>query len=185
MQIENQTVNRRVFWCLLGILSACFAPALAEELSPEGPLALELLVETGEGSWKPVVLDTYRQAPPGRLLMVSIRFRVPAEPGLAPQLLTLEIPDWLDYQMGSAVGPGSQVLLSFNNGSSFGKDPGARVSPEYAGARASHIRWVFGRRLSPGVLGQVRYRATRRPGTGHAGVSESMNDSVAGQGNSK
>ena len=163
MQIKNQTLNRMAAWCLCGILTGCFGSAQAEDLLPEGPVALELLVQADEGNWRPVLLDTMRQAPPGRLVMVSVRCRVPEEPGPDPQMLTLAVPDWLDYQMGSAVGPGSQTLLSFNNGLGFGTDPGLESSAEYAGARASHIRWIFTRRLSPGAQGQVRYRAIRRP----------------------
>jgi len=163
MQIKNQTLNRMAFWWLCGILAGCFGPLQAEDLVSEGPVALELLVEADEGSWRPVLLDTIRQAPPGRLVMVSVWFRVPENPGPDPQMLTLAVPDWLDYQLGSAVGPGSQELLSFNNALSFGTDPGLKRSSEYAGARASHIRWIFTRRLSPGAQGQVRYRGIRRP----------------------
>lgn len=163
---------------------ACFGLVQAEDLSPEGGVALELLVETDSGTWRPVALDTPRQAPPGRLLMVSIPFRVPAEPGPDPQMLTLAVPDWLDYQMGSAVGPGSQALLSFDNGLSFGKDPGPGASSQYPGARASHIRWIFGKRLSPGALGQVRYRAVRDAGSGNDETGRDDDQDTAAQDNS-
>lgn len=181
MQIKNQTLNRMVFWWLCGILTGCFGLAHGEDLLPEGPLALELLVETDEGNWRPVLLDTIRQAPPGRLVMVSVLFRVPEEPGPDPQMLTLAVPDWLDYQMGSAVGPGSQTLLSFNNGLSFGTDPGLESAAGYA--RASHIRWIFARRLSPGAQGQVRYRAIRRPDSQADEPDEPAEDGVARQSN--
>jgi hypothetical protein len=96
-------------------------------------------------------------------------------------MLTLAVPDWLDYQMGSAVGPGSQTLLSFNNGLSFGTDPGLESAAGYA--RASHIRWIFARRLSPGAQGQVRYRAIRRPDSQADEPDEPAEDGVARQSN--
>ena len=167
MQIKNQTVNKTALWWLCGILAGCPGSILAEELSPEWPVALELLVEADEGRWRLVAIETLRQAPPGRLLMVSVLFRVPVQAGPEPQMLNLAVPDSLDYQMGSAVGPGSQVQLSFNKGLSFSVDPGPGKSSEYAGARASHVRWVFTRRLSAGAQGQVRYRAIRRPNSGN------------------
>ncbi len=182
MQIRNQTLNRAAAWYLSGILIGCFGPARAEDLVPEGPIALELLVEADEGNWRLVLLDTIRQAPPGRLVMVSVLFRVPQEPGPDPQMLTLAVPDWLDYQLGRAVGPGSQTLLSFNNGLSFGTDPGPESSPEYVGARASHIRWIFTRRLSPGAQGQVRYRAIRRPDSATDHAEEPAEDGPAQRG---
>ena len=182
MKINNRTLSAGFFCCLWGIFFAYFESVAAQEMSPEGPVALELLVETDAGGWTPVALDTPGQAPPGRLIMVSTRFRVPAEAGAEAQMLTLAVPDWLTYQLGSAVGPGSQALLSFNNGLSFGKDPGAGKSAEYAGARATHVRWIFTRRLSPGAQGQVRYRAIRRPDSRAGGVAQPPDDSETGQG---
>ncbi|MDH3401104.1 MAG: hypothetical protein OEM03_09060 [Chromatiales bacterium] len=182
MNIKNQTLNRMAIWCLGGILTGCFGPAQAEDLVTEGPIALELLVEADEGKWRLVLLDTIRQAPPGRLVMVSVLFRVPQEPGPDPQMLTLAVPDWLDYQLGSAVGPGSQTLLSFNNGLSFGTDPGLESSADYAGARASHIRWIFTRRMSPGAQAQVRYRGIRRPDSEADNAEEPTEDASAQRG---
>ena len=162
MKIEYKTLNRWASWHLCLVLFCLIPWAEAEDLLPEGGLALELLVEADNGRLRPVPLDTLQEAPPGDLLMLSVLFRVPREPGPPPQMLTLAVPDGLDYQLGTAVGPASQVLLSFNGGLSFGSDPGAGRSGEYAGARASHVRWIFTRRLSPGARGQVRYRAVKQ-----------------------
>ncbi|MCJ7558734.1 MAG: hypothetical protein MUP90_17730 [Gammaproteobacteria bacterium] len=92
-------------------------------------------------------------------------FEVPGGPADGPCVLTLAIPDILGYQSGTAVGPGSQMLVSFDGGLKFVADRAShkqdQVTDQSGVARVTHLRWLFGRPLQPGVRGYVRYRAIK------------------------
>ncbi len=141
----------------------------AGELSIQGPPALESLRKIEGGGWVPGALGDFGQVDPGTLLMVSFVFQVPSGSIEESHVLTLAIPGILEYQAGTAAGPGSQTLVSFDGGLSFEADrksPRQQQSLDQSQARsldprATHLRFVFGSALRPGVRGYVRYRAVK------------------------
>lgn len=163
---KNSTHFRRnqglATWLL--ILGATLAGlASAGELSIDGPPALESLLANGEGGWVARARENLGQVDPGSLVMVSYLFQLPYGADEAPHVLTVAIPEGLEYQPGTAAGPGSQALVSFDGGLSFaadGQTPGQQGSP-FTDVGATHLRWVFSTSLQPGVRGYVRYRAVK------------------------
>lgn len=144
----------------------------AAELSIVGPPALESLLESEEGGWVSQAQEHLGRFDPGTLVMVSYLFQVPDGPAEGPHVLTVTIPIALDYQPGTAAGPGSQALVSFDGGLNFEADRvGPRQDPSQArslDAGATHLRWVFSNSLQPGVRGYVRYRAVKLAPPGRA-----------------
>lgn len=162
----NRFRNHGLSVCLLALGTVAPGLVAGGELSIEGPPALELLVEDVEGGRMLEPLGGLAQAAPGDLLMLSYAFTVPSGPVEEPYSLTLAIPEILEYQSGTAVGPGSQTEVSFDGGLNFvadrrNQDQGQAPDPSLL-TRVTHLRWVFGRPLQPGVRGYLRYRAVKR-----------------------
>ena len=158
--------NHGLIACLLVLGTVAPGFVAGGKLVIEGPPALEPLFQDEEGNWVSGAPGELSQAAPGALLMLSYLFKVLAGPADGPYSLTLAIPENLEYQSGTAVGPGSQTWVSFDNGLNFvadGESYREVQSPDQSlVARVTHLRWVFGRSLQPGVRGYVRYRAIKQ-----------------------
>jgi hypothetical protein len=82
--------------------------------------------------------------------------------------ITSPIPPGLRYVDGSAVGPGSIVLFSVDDGLTFGA-PSELLMPD-ADARFrradaadfTHVRWILKAPLAAGATGFARFRAVQR-----------------------
>jgi uncharacterized repeat protein (TIGR01451 family) len=77
------------------------------------------------------------------------------------------VPEGALYVLGSASGPGAQVLCSINGGFSYHeppvkytiKGPGGTLEEKEAPAEMyTHIKWIIKKRLQPGASGRLSFK---------------------------
>ena len=129
--------------------------------------ALERIVPAVDGE---VVVDVT----PGTLashadqLIYSVRFTNAGDELLDGIRITSKVPADVKYVPESAVGPGSEVLYSVDNGRTFGRPAELKVvGAEGVERRAdaaeyTHVRWVLDAPLDAGASGIARFRAVPR-----------------------
>ncbi len=157
--VENRHARRA--WLLALLALQPVAGALAEEsvnlAAPEAlmsRLVIEPLIPIGEEAQRWVV-------PPGgtgssEQFLCSVTFDVLESVASGAGVAIVEpVPDGLEYLPGSATGPGARIELSTDAGLTF--RPESEVSA--GGERITHIRWVLGGPLAPGMRGRVSFRA--------------------------
>jgi uncharacterized repeat protein (TIGR01451 family) len=144
----------------------------APSASGSGPLDLQIVVETLAVETGPDGAETRSWLPAGRLsagdeLHYTIRVTNPGKEPVTDIVVTKRLPFGVHYIRGSAVGPGCNVEVSIDGGTTFsapaklgvganGKRPTRKVLP----SDFTHVRWIFGKPLAPNATALLRFRAT-------------------------
>jgi hypothetical protein len=101
-------------------------------------------------------------------LIVSVRFTNVSSSSVDHVRITSPIPADVKYIPGSAIGPGSDVLFSVDNGRTFGRPAELTLPAPDGGARLAdaadytHVRWILNAALDAGATGVARFRAVPR-----------------------
>ncbi len=117
-------------------------------------LVIEPLIPIGEGARRWVV-------PPGgtgssERFLCSVTFDVVEAVASGAGVAIVEpVPEGLVYLPGSATGPGARIELSTDAGRTFRPEGEMSADSE----RITHVRWVLGGPLAPGMRGRVSFRA--------------------------
>lgn len=137
-----------------------------------GPLDVAIIVETLRIEVAPSGEETRTWVPAGRLsagdeLHYTIRVTNPGKEPVTDIVVTKRLPFGVQYIRGSAVGPGCTVEFSIDNGVTFAAPTrlgasanGKRATRKISPSDYTHMRWTFGKPLSPNATALLRFRAT-------------------------
>ncbi len=150
------------------LVAACAFPALggADE---QAPLATELIAEVRETIRSPEGREIHRFLPAtllsqGQVVYYTVRIENTTTGPVSPVEVTQRIPANTTYVLGSAAGPGAEVLLSADGGASFETEQRRKASAageveEDDASRYTHIRWRLRFPLAAGAVALARFRA--------------------------
>jgi len=130
--------------------------------------ALERIGAAADGDAAAVRVATETSVSQADELIVSVRFTNTTEQVLDSIRITSPLPPDLRYVAQSASGPGSDVLFSVDDGSSFGLPEELTLPTPDGGVRGAdaadytHVRWILRAPLDAGATGIARFRAVPR-----------------------
>lgn len=156
---------------LLGVASAAVSAQPAADSDPDVVVssALERIVATAaDGGVPDVQITSGTVASHADQLIVSVRFTNVSASSVDHVRITSPIPSDVKYVPESAIGPGSDVLFSVDNGRTFGRPAELTLPTQNGSARLAdaadytHVRWVLNAPLDAGATGVARFRAVPR-----------------------
>jgi uncharacterized repeat protein (TIGR01451 family) len=153
-------------FCLL----ICFAAASRSiAQSPLGPLRVRAIAEVEQPSQErgreATKLVSADRVVSGDAVIYTLEIRNTAPTTVRKPLLTYAVPEHMIYVADSAVGPGTEVSYSIDNGLSFDAPESLKVHEPNGESRLAkaadytHIRWQLNHALKANSVAFVRFRA--------------------------
>ena len=164
---EDRMKNLKCFRAcliLLGMLSAGSAVA------QEGNLQLEHKAEqiqtfVDENGVEQTRMTDATRVVPGEEIFFTVTYTNRGEEAVEKVTITNPVPDNMDYVDGSATGDNTTITFSVDGGNSFDAPQNLAVNDAEGSQRPAaavdytHIRWVVGSDVAPGVSGVVQFSA--------------------------
>jgi uncharacterized repeat protein (TIGR01451 family) len=155
--------------CRFGLLILTAVLADARAQPPGDPLAVKAIAEVeqasserGRETTKLVAAD---RVVSGDAVIYTLEIRNTSAASVRKPIVTYPVPEHMVYVADSAVGPGTEVSYSIDNGRSFDAPESLRIQeagsePRLAkAADYTHIRWQLKNALKANSVAFVRFRA--------------------------
>ncbi|MGA1791425.1 MAG: hypothetical protein ACMUIM_08060 [bacterium] len=144
-----------------------FCPAFAQEA---GHIELKCLAESeievfNEKGEKEILRVKAAKVVPGDAVIYTIYCTAIGQEPVNDIVINNPVPEHMAYEEGSALGDGSEISFSIDQGKTFDspenlkvKDAEGNEHPAIA-KEYTHIRWILKHDVKPGQTGQVCFRA--------------------------
>lgn len=143
--------------------------SFAASAAPQGSILVKTVAEqeqtvTAADGTKSTQLAPASRVLPGHEVVYTVTFENVGHDAASNVVVTNPVPEHTSYQVGSAFGPGTDLLFSTDGGHSFAPADALEVHAADGSTRAAgpddytHIRFVLKNSLTPGAVAFARYR---------------------------
>jgi uncharacterized repeat protein (TIGR01451 family) len=160
-------MNARLNWMTGALLALMAAQVSAQE---KGCILLKTVAEieqvtTDERGEQSTRLVPVEKIVPGNEVIYTVSATNICDQVADNVVIDNPVPQHMDYIGGSAIGPGTDVSFSIDNGFNYGKPETLKVAGADGKQRQAepreytNIRWVMRNPLKPGAVAFARFRA--------------------------